>query len=168
MGKPHAVLVPYPAQGHVIPMMELMHRLVEHGVKVTFVNTDFTHNLVTNAASNDERINDLVSLVSLPDGVEAAEDRNDFGKLTDTIFQAMPAKLEDLIEKINGSNSDNVTCIVADHCMGWAFGVAEKMNIRRAAFWPASAAIMATLFSIPKLLEDGIINSKGELHLKEI
>lgn len=61
----------YPAQGHVIPMMELMQRLVGHGVKVTFVNTEFTHNLVTNVSAKDENMNDLVSLVSLPDGIEA-------------------------------------------------------------------------------------------------
>ncbi|KAF5791972.1 putative cyanohydrin beta-glucosyltransferase [Helianthus annuus] len=148
-------------------MNKKVSRLVEHGVKVTFVNTDFTHNLVTNAASNDESVNDLVSLVSLPDGVEAAEDRNDLGKLTDAIFQVMPAKLEELVDKINGSDGDKVTCIVADHCMGWAFGVAEKMKIRRAAFWPAAAVVLASLFSIPNLLEDGIINSNGELHSKE-
>lgn len=163
MGKPHALLIPYPAQGHVIPMTELMQRLVEHGIKVTFVNTNFTHNLVINAASNDESVNDLVNLVSLPDGVEAAEDRNDLGKLTDAIFQVMPAKLEELINKINGNNGDKVTYIVADHCMGWAFGVAEKMKIKSAAFWPAAAVVLTSLFSVPKLLEDRIINSKGDI-----
>ncbi|KAI3784896.1 hypothetical protein L1987_44004 [Smallanthus sonchifolius] len=135
---------------------------------VTFVNTDLTHNLVTNAAAKDESVNDLVSLVSLPDGVEHAEDRNDLGKLTDAIFQVMPAKLEELINKINGNDGDKVTCIVADHCMGWAFGVAEKMKIRRAAFWPAAAVVLASLFSIPGLLEDGIINSNGTPMKKEM
>lgn len=51
--------------------------------------------------------------------------------------------------------------IVTDYCMGWAFGVAEKINIKRAAFWPAAAAVLASVFSIPKLLKDGIINNKG-------
>jgi UDP:flavonoid glycosyltransferase YjiC (YdhE family) len=37
------MVVPFPAQGHVMPLMELAHRLVEHGIEVDFVNTEFNH-----------------------------------------------------------------------------------------------------------------------------
>ncbi|XP_023770772.1 UDP-glycosyltransferase 83A1 [Lactuca sativa] len=168
MGKPHALLIPYAAQGHVIPMMELMQRLVNQGVKVTFLNTDFTHKLVTNAFSTDENLNDLASFVSLPDGVEAEEDRKDVCKLAEAIFQLMPSKLEELINKLNINEGEKVTCIVADTCMGWAFEVADKMRIKSAAFWTASAAGLALLWSIPKFLEDGIIDNKGILMKKQM
>ncbi|KAL4582004.1 hypothetical protein LXL04_006541 [Taraxacum kok-saghyz] len=169
MGKPHALLVPYAAQGHVIPMMELMQRLVNHGVKVTFLNTDFTHKLVTNASSNDENLNDLASFVSLPDGVEDEEDRKDVGKVAESIYQVMPKKLEELIERLNGNdNGEKVTCVVADTCMGWVFEVADKMKIRSAGFWTASAVGLATLWSVPKFLEDGIIDNKGTLVKKQM
>ncbi|KAI3768519.1 hypothetical protein L2E82_19264 [Cichorium intybus] len=168
MGKPHALLVPYAAQGHVIPMMELMQRLVKHGVKVTFLNTDFTHKLVTEAFSKDEKMNELASFVSLPDGVEEEEDRKDVGKLADAIFQVMPAKLEELIIKLNGNEDGKVTCIVADTCMGWAFRVGEKMKIKSAAFWTATATTLATLWSIEKFLEDGIVDDKGILMKKQM
>ncbi|XP_028080788.1 UDP-glycosyltransferase 83A1-like [Camellia sinensis] len=40
-------------------------------------------------------------------------------------------------------------------------GCCREMGIRRAAFWPAVAAVLALEFSIPELLGDGIINNNG-------
>ncbi|RVW82738.1 hypothetical protein CK203_046888 [Vitis vinifera] len=35
--------LPYPTQGHAIPLVELSQHLVKHGLKVTFVNREFDH-----------------------------------------------------------------------------------------------------------------------------
>ncbi|KAI8032652.1 UDP-glycosyltransferase 83A1 [Camellia lanceoleosa] len=161
MGRPHVLAIPYPAQGHVLPLLELMQCLAKHGFKVTFVNTEFTHQRVMNALSGKDNIEDHIHLVSIPDGLEPWEDRNEFGKLTESIFHVMPGKLEELIENINGSDKDKITCIVADELLGWALEVAEKMQIKRAAFWSTAAALLALGFRIPELLDDGIINNNG-------
>ncbi|CAL5369820.1 unnamed protein product [Camellia sinensis] len=162
MGKPHVLAIPAPAQGHVLPMLEIMQCLVRHGFKVTLVNTEFTQERVTNAsAGKDNIIEDHIHLVSIPDGLEPWEDRNDMGKLTQANLRVMPLKLEELIQKINGSDNDKITCIIADEFLGWALEVAEKMQIKRAAFWPAAAATLAVGFRIPQLLDDGIIKNDG-------
>ncbi|GFZ19246.1 UDP-Glycosyltransferase superfamily protein [Actinidia rufa] len=161
MGKPHVLAIPYPAQGHVIPLLELAQWLVKHGFKVTFVNTDFNHERVLNAFSGEDDVGDQIHLVSIPDGLGSQEDRNDLVKLTESIFQVMPGKLEELIEKINGSDDNMITCLVADENMGWALEVAQKMQISRAAFWPASAALLALAFSIPQLIDKEIIEHDG-------
>ncbi|KAI8032657.1 UDP-glycosyltransferase 83A1 [Camellia lanceoleosa] len=162
MRKPHVLAIPYPAQGHVLPMLELMQCLAKHGFKVTFVNTEFTQEGVINASAGKDSIENHTHLISIPDGLEPWEDRNELGKLTEAIFQIMPGKLEELIEKINGSDNDKITCIIADQLLGWVLEVAEKMQIKRAAFWPAAAALLALKFSIPALLDDGIINDNGK------
>ncbi|MCH1922934.1 hypothetical protein L9G15_26340, partial [Shewanella sp. A3A] len=41
--RPHAVMVPYPAQGHVTPMLTLAKLLYSRGFHVTFVNNEFNH-----------------------------------------------------------------------------------------------------------------------------
>lgn len=41
--KGHAVCVPFPAQGHVIPFMKLAKLLHSRGFYVTFVNTEYNH-----------------------------------------------------------------------------------------------------------------------------
>lgn len=97
MGIPHVLAIPYPAQGHVIPLLEVSKRLVEHGFRVTFVNTDFIQGRVIDALEDKDLIGDKIHLVSIPDGVGPREDRNDLGKLTEAIFQVMPGKLERLL-----------------------------------------------------------------------
>lgn len=163
MGIPHILAIPFPAQGHVIPLMELCRCLVNQGFKVTFVNTDFNHKRVINAMSNTSHTENQIHLVSIPDGMEPWEDRNDLGKLLEATQSVMRVKLEELITKINKSEGDNITCVLADESFGWALEAAKKMNIRRAVFWPAAAALLAAAFSIPKLIHDGVINTEGEV-----
>ncbi|XP_008230872.1 PREDICTED: UDP-glycosyltransferase 83A1-like [Prunus mume] len=162
MSNPHILAVPLPAQGHVIPLMELSQCLVNHGFTVTFVNTDYNHKRVVNALAADEsQLSDRIRLVSLPDGLEPWEARHEVGKFCEATQRVMPGKLEELIEKINQGEGDKVTCVIADESARWALEVAEKLNIRRVAFFPASAASLALQFSIPKLIHQGIINDDG-------
>ncbi|XP_071704043.1 UDP-glycosyltransferase 83A1-like [Rutidosis leptorrhynchoides] len=162
MSKPHVLVIPYPAQGHVIPIMELAQCLVKQGVKVTFVNTEVNHKLVTSSWLDKVSFGELMEMVCIPDGLEPWEDRADICKLTWSILKTMPTKLETLIETINNEDgNDKITCVIADDCMGWAIKVGNKMGIRTAAFWPASVATLASVLSIPKLTDDGIINHKG-------
>ncbi|KAM0058248.1 putative 7-deoxyloganetin glucosyltransferase [Helianthus debilis subsp. tardiflorus] len=168
MATPHAVVIPYPAQGHVIPILELAQWLVQQGVRVTFVNTDFNHERVTSNWLDKDSFGDLMQMVSISDGLEPRDDRSDIYKLTLSIMQTMPHKLEELIETINKEDSSKVSCVIADDCMGWAIRVAKKMGIRTAAFWPASVATLASFLSFQKLIDDGIINEKGEFKLIKI
>ncbi|CAK9162986.1 unnamed protein product [Ilex paraguariensis] len=163
MSHPHVIVIPYPAQGHVIPFMEVALTLANQGFKVTFVNTEFNHKRVIKALSEKDDVHNLVHLVSVPDGLEPFEDRNDLLKLTEKTTEVMPGKLQELIEKINESDDDEIACLIADGSMGWALEVADKMGIKRAIFWTAAAAQLALVLSIPKLIDDGIINNDGIL-----
>ncbi|XP_050230241.1 UDP-glycosyltransferase 83A1-like [Mercurialis annua] len=161
MGNPHILAIPYPAQGHVTPMMELSLYLVKHGFKVTFVNTEYVHSKILNSMAEKDYLNDQISLISIPDGMEPWEERNNLMKLTVGMYQIMPGKLEEVIEKINASEDDKIRCVIADQSMGWALEVADKMKTRRAVFWPAPAAAMCFLFSLQKLIDDGFLDNNG-------
>ncbi|WOL01361.1 hypothetical protein Cni_G10077 [Canna indica] len=164
MGLPHALVLPYPAQGHVIPFMELSHCLVDHGFKITFVNTASNHERVVAAFAGKEISPGRIDLVSVPDGLEEEDGgsgiTHDLVKLTEGFLKVMPPRLEELIQRSKGS-SDEITCMIADQNMAWALEVARKVGVRAAAFWPASAAMLTTTLSIPKLITDGIIDSNG-------
>ncbi|KAL4633506.1 hypothetical protein ACB092_04G127400 [Castanea dentata] len=158
----HVLVIPFPAQGHVAPLMKLSHKIVDHGINVTFVNTEFIHAKLTASMAVKREEKSPIRLVSIPDGLEPGDDRNDTPKLTESIEKVMPGHLKDLIEKINQSNDDDqISCIIADTMVGWALEVAEKMGIKRAAVWPAGPANLAFALHIPKLIEEGIIDLKG-------
>ncbi|XP_074348549.1 UDP-glycosyltransferase 83A1-like [Apium graveolens] len=163
MGNPHVLAIPYPVQGHVIPLMELSLQLVKHGFKVTLVNSEFIHKRVLSALSEEDNVGELINLVSIPDGMEAWEDRSDLGKLSEDIFRVMPGELEKLVNDIKRTDDNEITCIIADENMGWALAVAERMKIKSVAFWPASAALLGLIFSIPNLIQDGVLDSDGTI-----
>ena len=79
-GNPRILVVPYPAQGHVIPLMELSQNLAKQGFRISFVNTEFNHKRIMDAFGKKVDENGLIHLVSLADGLEDGEDRNQLGK----------------------------------------------------------------------------------------
>ncbi|CAA3015389.1 UDP-glycosyltransferase 83A1-like [Olea europaea subsp. europaea] len=161
MKNPHVLLIPFPAQGHVLPLMEVALHLVKYGFKITFVNSEFIHERVIKSMPETDNVRKLIKMVSLPDGLESSDDRSDTGKLWASIVRVMPGELKVLIERINGSESDKISCIIAETSLGWAIEVAEKMGIKKVAFWPAASALFALLFKIPSLIDEGIIDSEG-------
>lgn len=160
MGNPHVVVIPWPAQGHVIPLMTFSLILVQHGCRVTFLITESTRNRIMDAQTETEThiAGDQLRLVSIP-GLDLHEDKKRPGNLTNEIMRSMPHKVEEfLMEELN----DGITCVVADQCLGWALEIAAKLGIPRAAFFPASALVLALVYTVPKLIDDGIIDSDGE------
>ena len=168
MARPHVLVVPYPVQGHVIPLMELSLCLVKQGIKVTFVNTEHNHERIMSAFPNGNDLPSQISLVWIPDGLGSSEERKKPGKSSEAVLKVMPEKVEELIECINGSESEKVTCVLADQSIGWALDIAEKKGIRRAAFCPAAAAQLILGLSIPKMIDSGIIDKDGEFILSLI
>ncbi|KAF6165129.1 hypothetical protein GIB67_000713 [Kingdonia uniflora] len=154
--QPHVLVIPFPAQGHVMPLMKLSCCLVDRGFKVTFVNTEFVHARVIAALPEKVNVLDQIDLVSIPDGV-TGEDRDDHCKLLDSISNTMPGKLEKLIRNIG----ETIACVIADTSVGWALELAKNMGIRTAAFFPACAGAQALSLSIPKLIQADVIDSNG-------
>ncbi|KAG5001166.1 UDP-glycosyltransferase 83A1 [Glycine soja] len=141
--------------------MQFSLLLVKHGCKVTFVHTEFSlKRTKTSGADNLEH--SQVKLVTLPDGLEAEDDRSDVTKLLLSIKSNMPALLPKLIEDINALDADNkITCIIVTFNMGWPLEVGHKLGIKGALLCPASATSLASAACIPKLIHDGIIDSQG-------
>ncbi|GAY61346.1 hypothetical protein CUMW_209260, partial [Citrus unshiu] len=161
MSNPHVLVIPAPAQGHVIPLLEFSQCLANHGVRVTFVNSEYNHQRVLKSLEGKNNLEEKIRLVSIPDGMEPWEDRNELGNKLKKILQVMPGKLEELIEEINEKEDEKIDCFIADAYMGWTMRIAEKMKLRRGVVWPSSAASVALCFRIPKLIDDGIISSDG-------
>ncbi|KAM0944476.1 putative trans-zeatin O-beta-D-glucosyltransferase [Dioscorea sansibarensis] len=155
MRRPHALLLPFPAQGHVLPLMELAYRMASQGFIITFINTHFNHaRLLSSTTTPPPSIN----FISITDGMQPEDDRNDIAKLCHALMTFMPLHLLQLINTMHIQESDKPTCFIADEGMAWALDISKKTGLRSAAFSPASANTFTNMRSIPYLIEHGIIN----------
>ncbi|MED6190921.1 hypothetical protein PIB30_110728 [Stylosanthes scabra] len=171
MNTPTVLVLPFPAQGHVNPMMCLSHKLVEHGCNIIFVNSDFNHKRVVSSMENNDKSDSSsspIKLVSIPDGLGPEHDRVNLGELCVSMLNTMPSKLEKLIQEIQLNEGIKVICVVADVTVGWGLEVARKMGIKGAYFWPASASMFGLQHNAPKLIADGILDSDGNYLINRI
>jgi len=155
------MVLPFPAQGHVMPLMELSRRLVDHGFEVDFVNTEYNQARVlaaleTAGGETGAAVHAGIHLVSIPDGMGADCDRTDVVKLGQGLPAAMLVRLEELIR------ARNTRWVVADVSMSWVLDLVATVSVRVALFLTYSAAIFALRAHVPKLIEDGIIDKNGK------
>ncbi|KAI6675641.1 hypothetical protein NL676_003547 [Syzygium grande] len=161
----HVLVIPFPAQGHVTPLLKLSHCIADYGVKVTFVNTQSIHAQVMAANPGLDEGSNRIKFVTIPDGLETDEERKDPTKMLTSILRVMPGHLQQLIEKVkkqsNGNGDEPISFMIADLTVGWVLEVAERMGIKRAGFWPASVSTLALILHIPQLIEGGVIDNNG-------
>ena len=163
----HVLMIPVPGQGHVAPLIKLAHRISDHGIMVTFVNSDFIHEKVVAALPEEATARSRIRLVSIPDGLDRGDDRKDFNKLTESFDRVMPSNLKGMIEKHNSSNDEDehITCVISDIVLGrWPMEVSEKMGIQWVPFCPFAPQNFALALHIPKLIKARIVNSTDGRH----
>ncbi|KAI3440578.1 Glycosyltransferase [Psidium guajava] len=130
----HVLVIPFPAQGHVTPLLQLSHCIAEYGVKVTFVNTESIH----------------------AQGFPQAA-----GSMSRVMPGYLQELIEKVKKRSNGNDDEQISFMIADLATGWALEVAERTGIERAGFWPASVSTLAMVLHIPKLIEGGVIDNNG-------
>jgi len=149
-------MLPFAAQGHVMPLMELSHQLVEHGFEVVFVNTDFNHARILTALEGAAPAAGGIDWISFPDGMGPDGDRADIVRLAQGLPAAMLGRLEELVR------AQNTRWVVADVSMSWVLDLAATVAVRVALFSTFAAATFAVRMRIPKMVEDGIIDENGK------
>ncbi|WCJ35862.1 UDP-Glycosyltransferase superfamily protein [Euphorbia peplus] len=163
--KPHLVLIPLAAQGHVAPMMKLAYNLVHHGIKVTFVNTVSIHSKIISALRHNlEQVHSLLNLVSIPELPKSADSpgKHRTDEAAENASRFLQAQLQNLIKNINEANEDGqVTHVIADVTVSWALKLANEMGIIAVAFVPFGLANFSLVLHIHKLIEDGTIDVNG-------
>ncbi|KAK2965014.1 hypothetical protein RJ639_029428, partial [Escallonia herrerae] len=72
--KPHAVMVPNPAQGHVFPMLKVAKLLYTSGFHVTFVNTQYNHRRLLRSGGATALDLSSFRFAAIPDGLPLVDD----------------------------------------------------------------------------------------------
>lgn len=167
--KLHALCVTFPAQGHVIPMMQLAKLLHSRGFYITFVNTQFNHNRLIRAkgSSSSEWLNSFpdFKFESMPEGLPPS-DRDatqDPPSLCYALRENCLPAFRELVARVRSSDGvPPISCIIYDVVMSGAMKVAEEIGVPGVPFWTASACGFMGYLQYPELLRRGIIPFEGQ------
>ncbi|KAJ3694181.1 hypothetical protein LUZ60_009661 [Juncus effusus] len=139
--KPHFVLVPLAAQGHIIPMVDMAHLLAEHGACASLITTPANVARIKPIVDRVKETNLPIQFIELafpsakfglPDGCESVElilSQELFRPFFDAIF-ALAEPLECFLENLDSQP----VCMITDMCNGWTGPVARKFGIPRVIF----------------------------------
>ncbi|KAL9359330.1 hypothetical protein Peur_047453 [Populus x canadensis] len=168
---PHAVCIPYPAQGHINPMLKLAKLLHHKGFHITFVNTEYNHKRILRSRG----LNSLDGLPSfqfkaIPDGLPPTSNdvTQDIPSLCESTSKTCMVPFKDLITNLNDTSSSNVppvTCIVSDGVMSFTLEAAQELGIPEVLFWTTSACGFLAYAHYRQLIEKGLTPLKDESYL---
>jgi len=166
--KPHAVCIPYPAQGHINPMLKLAKILHHKGFHITFVNTEFNHRRLLRSRGSHS-LDGLLSFrfVTIPDGLPTcdADATQDIPSLCKSTTETCLGPFRDLLAKLNETNNTSnappVTCIVSDGIMSFTLAAAQEIGVPEVLFWTTSACGFLGYMHYTTLIEKGFTPLKG-------
>ncbi|KAJ8772064.1 hypothetical protein K2173_027241 [Erythroxylum novogranatense] len=168
---PHAVCVPFPAQGHINPMLKLAKLLHHKGFHITFVNTEFNHRrLLKSKGSNTLAGLPTFRFETIPDGLPSsdADSTQDVPSLCDSTRKTCLGPFKDLLFRLNDTASSHVppvTCIVSDCIMNFTLKASRELGIPNVFFWTASACSFMAYLHYRQLLEKGLVPLKDPSYL---
>ncbi|GAB4829004.1 hypothetical protein Ancab_018661 [Ancistrocladus abbreviatus] len=150
MTSTNATTTAYPAQGHMLPILDLTHLLALHGLSITILVTPKNLPVLTPLLSSHPSIQTLALPFphhpKLPLGVENVKDIGNRGN--QHIIAAL-SELHDPIIQWFKSHASPPQAILSDFLLGWTHQLARELNIPRIVFFSSGtflACIVAHLY----------------------
>lgn len=137
--KPHVLVIPYPAQGHINPALALAKYLSCKGVGITIVTT-------THIKNNSAIVSlwDSISIASISDGTEQVKEV----ETIETYFK----RFQDVLSKNLADFLDSSDCaakaVIYDSVMPWVLDIAHKRGLHGASFFTQSSAVCAVYYHL--------------------
>ncbi|KAF6169108.1 hypothetical protein GIB67_038605 [Kingdonia uniflora] len=142
--KSHILMFPYPAQGHMLPLLDLAHELHVRGVPITILVTPKNLPKLNTLLAKHPSINTLVlpfpNHPLIPAGIENVQD------LPPNYFLPMMYTMSELYNPILEwfkRHKCPPTAIVSDFFLGWTQGLAVELGIPRVVFSPSGAMTLS-------------------------
>ncbi|KAK1562546.1 hypothetical protein Q3G72_013753 [Acer saccharum] len=150
---PHAIIVAYPLQGHVIPCVHLAMKLASKGFTITFVNTHSIHNQIIEATSNQTaHDHDIFSdalksgldirYKTVSDGFPLEFDRSlNHDQFMAGLLYVFSAHVDQIVGDIVRNSDPQVSCLIADTFFVWSSMISKKYNLINISFWTEPALV---------------------------
>ncbi|XVE61621.1 hypothetical protein DITRI_Ditri06bG0055100 [Diplodiscus trichospermus] len=159
----HFVLLPFMAQGHLIPMVDIGRLLAQRDVNVTIVTTPHNAGRVHKSVARTKESGHPIRLVQLqfpgkevglPEGCENLDmvvPLEDFAK-----FFKAANMMEEEVQKLFETLTPRPSCIISDMCLYFTSKIASKFLVPRITFHGFSSFY---LFCIHNIYSSKILDS---------
>ncbi|XP_021744630.1 7-deoxyloganetin glucosyltransferase-like [Chenopodium quinoa] len=148
----HVVCVPFPAQGHIRPMLKLTQLLhFKFEFSITFINTHHIHQTLFKNHHRSPEDDDPKDILSAINSIVT-------NKLELPLKELLVTKLLDNYNSNSDCLQPRVSCMISDVGMSsFTLRVAEELGIRAVLLETASACSLLAYFHCRQLLDKGII-----------
>nr|AFK49280.1 unknown [Medicago truncatula] len=146
---PHCLILPYPAQGHMNPMIQFSKRLIEKGVKITLITVTSFWKVISNKNLTS------IDVESISDGYDeggllAAESLEDY---KETFWKVGSQTLSELLHKLSSSENPP-NCVIFDAFLPWVLDVGKSFGLVGVAFFTQSCSVNSVYYHThEKLIE---------------
>ncbi|KAK4856239.1 hypothetical protein QYF36_015531 [Acer negundo] len=152
------VLVPYPLQGHITPMLQLGTILHSRGFSITVAHSQF----------NSPDTSNHPDFVFLPLSDDSLSKYNPFDDIVDSISYhnltcrvSLQELLIEMIEKQQERHEEQLPCIIFDSGMYCAEAVAHRLKLPSIMFRTSCAALTLSFYVCPKIQKEGYTPFQG-------
>ncbi|EPS66574.1 hypothetical protein M569_08200, partial [Genlisea aurea] len=172
--KPHAIMLPYPYQGHINPFARLAVNLAAEGFTVTFVNTRSVDGRISRArgdggdifgGARDSGLD--IRYATVCDGFPLSFDRVlNHDRFVEGLIHVFPAHVDEFFDNLAGDDPP-ATCLISDTFYVWGSAIARKHNLVYVSFWTEPALVFSLYYHLELLINNGDFDSSGQNNLKK-
>ncbi|KAL9323462.1 hypothetical protein ACSQ67_008319 [Phaseolus vulgaris] len=140
----HCLVLAYPLQGHINPMLQFSKQLEHQGVKITLVTTRFYCN-------NLKRVPPSIAIETISDGFDQGgppHDADSHKAFIDRSCEVGSESLAELLEKLGRSKDEHVDCVVYDSFFPWALDVVKRFEIVAAVFFTQNMTVNSIYYHV--------------------
>lgn len=174
----HALVLSFPMQGHITPLLQLAHRLSSPDFLITFVISDYTNSRSPRSPAAHKssqnpsplhHLNQYLRIVAVPDDLPPHFPRDQGFAQQHQAMDGMRIPVQQLLARYNSpqtlpSQLPPISCIISDVFVTWAFDVASSFQLPLVSFYTANATSCSVLYHARELLAKGILPFKDDDH----
>ncbi|KAK6147038.1 hypothetical protein DH2020_017950 [Rehmannia glutinosa] len=168
--KPHAIMISFHLQGHIIPFVNLALKLASKGFTITFAHLDFIHHQISKSHYNTTEIDIFaqarnsgldIRYTTISDGFPVDFDRAaNFNQHLESFLYKFPDKVDEFVGNLI-SSSDSNYFLVADTFSIWSAKIAKKYGLVNVSFWTEPALVFSLYYHLDLLRENGHVPVNG-------
>ncbi|OVA02798.1 UDP-glucuronosyl/UDP-glucosyltransferase [Macleaya cordata] len=149
------VAMPYPARGHINPMMNVCKLLVSKLmdiINITFIVTEEWLGFIESEPRPPQ-----IQLRSIPNVIPSELVRgSDRPAFVEAIFTKMEGPIEQILEQMQESSlMPVVTAIIADTLLSWAVSIGNRRNIPVVSLWTMSPSVFSVFCHFDLVTQNG-------------